>query len=178
MTSPGTPIFSTLPTRTIRTPLTLKRSQKAAAGFTEPQRADVPCDLSGAEYGGHRQTAGQQRVSGVQHRAEVQLPAGKAGLPAGGRADELPAFGTKPGGNPAGADYFQHRHLYPFYHPGAFPERERGAVLRHQRPVQQPYHGGPQEAEKPQRPDFRHSRLRQVLFRQAGNRQLFSAHHR
>ena len=64
----------------------------------------------------------------------------------------------------------------PFTTQELFPERQRGAVLRHQRPVQQPHHGGPQAAEKPQRPDSRHPWFRQVLQRQARDRQLFPAH--
>ena len=32
--------------------------------------------------------------------------------------------------------------LVPFYHAGAVPDQPGGPVLRHQRPVQQPYHGG------------------------------------
>ena len=37
----------------------------------------------------------------------------------------------------------------PFTTQELFSERHGGAVLRHQRPVQQPHHGGPQTAEKP-----------------------------
>ena len=36
----------------------------------------------------------------------------------------------------AGADYQLYRHLRAVHHPRAFSERKRGAVLRHQRPVQ------------------------------------------
>ena len=41
---------------------------------------------------------------------------------------------------------------------------------------QQPHHGGPQAAEKPQRTDSRYAGFRQVLQRQARDRQLFPAH--
>ena len=53
---------------------------------------------------------------------------------------------------------------------------ERGAVLWHQCSVQQPHHGGPQAAEKPQWSDSRYAGFRQVLQRQARDRQQFPAH--
>ncbi len=40
-------------------------------------------------------------------------------------------------------------------------------VLRPERPVQQPYHGGPEEAEEPKRPDPRHSGKRQKFLGKA-----------
>ena len=43
----------------------------------------------------------------------------------------------------------------------------RKPVLRSERPVQQPYHGGPEEAEEPQWPDFGYSRLRQKFLGKA-----------
>ena len=59
---------------------------KAVAGPAKPQRADVPGDVPGAEHRGQSPPAGQQHLPGQFHRAEVQLPADPAGLPAGGRA--------------------------------------------------------------------------------------------
>ena len=87
----------------------------------------------------------------------------------------LSAAGAEPGGNSAGADYQLHRHLRAVHDPGAFSERQGGAVLRHQRPVQQPHHGGPQTAEKPQRPDSGYAGQRQIVQRQARDRQLLPA---
>ena len=60
----------------------------------------------------------------------------------------------------SGADHQFHGYLCSVHHPGAFPERQRGAVLRHQRPVQQPHHGGQKAAEKPQRLDFGYAGFR------------------
>ncbi len=74
----------------------------------------------------------------------------------------------------SGADHQFHSYLCALYHPGAFPERERSSVLRHQRPVQQPHHGGPKAAEKPQRPDSGYAGFRQVLQRKTRDRQLLS----
>ena len=85
-------------------------------------------------------------------------------------------FGPQSDRDSAGADHQFHGYLCSVHHPGAFPERQRGAVLRYQRPVQQPHHGGPQAAEKPQWTDSRHPWFRQVLQRQARDRQLFPAH--
>ena len=49
----------------------------------------------------------------------------------------------------------------PFTTQELFDNWQRKPVLWPECPVQQPYHGGPEEAEEPQRPDFGHSRLRQ-----------------
>ena len=74
-------------------------------------------------------------------------------------ADELPAPGPQSNRDSARADHQFHGYLCSVHHPGAFPERQRGAVLRDQRPVQQSDYGGPQAAQKPQRPDPRHTGL-------------------
>ena len=76
----------------------------------------------------------------------------------------------------AGAYLVQHSYLCALYHPGAVPDQPRSPLLRHQRPVQQPYHGGPETAQKPQRPHSRHPRLRQVVQLQAGDHQRVSRH--
>ena len=91
-------------------------------------------------------------------------------------ADELPAPGAQSGGDTAGAYLVQHSYLCALYHPGAVPDQPRSPLLRHQRPVQQPYHGGPETAQKPQRPHSRHPRLRQVVQLQAGDHQRVSRH--
>ena len=56
-----------------------------------------------------RQTSFRRRVS-----PEAQLPAGAPGLAAGTGPHVQPAPGPQPGGDRAGADHFQYRHLYPF----------------------------------------------------------------
>ena len=123
--------------------------------------------FSGAEHRAHGAGAGKQRLSGIQHCTEAQLQSVPVGFPAGAGADEQPAAGRLPDRNSAGADHQQHCYLHPLYHAGIVPERKRIAVLRFECPVQQPHHGGPQKAEKPEWLDFGHSRLWQKFLSKA-----------
>ena len=50
------------------------------------------------------------------------------------------------------------------------------SLLRSERSLQQPHHGRPKEAQKPQRPDSRHSGQRQVLLRKARDHKCFPDH--
>lgn len=70
-------------------------------------------------------------------------------------AHERPASGEEPDRNQAGTDYELHGDLRTVYHAGAVPEPEGGPVLRPERTFQQPYHGGPEGAQEPERPDLR-----------------------
>ncbi len=121
----------------------------------------------GAEHRAHRTGAGKQCFSGIQYCPEAQLQSVPVGLPAGAGLDEQPAAGRLPDRNSAGTDHQQYRYLHSLYHAGIVPERKRIAVLRLERLVQQPHHGGPQEAEKSQWADPRHSRLWQKFLGKA-----------
>ncbi len=77
------------------------------------------------------------------------------------------AAGRLPDRDSAGTDHQQHCHLHSVHHTGTVPVRQRKPVLRPERPVQQPYHGGPEEAEEPEWPDFGYSRLRQKFLSKA-----------
>ena len=57
-------------------------------------------------------------------------------------------------------DQLENGHLCTVHHTGIIPERQRSSVLRHQRPVQQPHHGGQKAAEKPQWLDFGYAGFR------------------
>ena len=50
-----------------------QRCQGTVEGIAEPERADVPCHVSGAEHRQDRAGTGNQRVSGGQHCPEAQL---------------------------------------------------------------------------------------------------------
>ena len=102
-------------------------------------------------------------LSGGQHRPEAQLPTDPPGLAAGAGPHVVPAPGPQPGGDRAGADHFQHRHLYPIYDTGVVPGRARRALLRPECSLQQPHHGGPQAAQEPQRLDFGNARQREIF---------------
>ena len=117
--------------------------------------------------GTHGTGTGKQCFSGIQHRPEAQLQSVPVGFPAGAGADEQPAAGRLSDRDSARSDHQQHRHLHSVHHTGTLPVWQRKPVLRPERPVQQPYHGGPEEAEEPQWPDFGHSRLRQKFLRQS-----------
>ena len=130
-------------------------AQRAA----KPERADVPRHFSGAEHWAHGAGAGKQCLSGQLHRPEAQLQSVPVGFPAGAGAYVLAAAGRLPDRNSAGTDHQQHGYLHPLYHAGIVPERKRIAVLRLECAFQQPHHGGPQKAEKPEWLDFGHSRL-------------------
>ena len=105
--------------------------------------------------------------SGIQYCTEAQLQPVQTGLPTGAGADVLAAAGRLSDRDSARPDHQQHRHLHPVHHTGTVPVRQRKPVLRPERPVQQPYHGGPEEAEESQRFDSRHSRLWQKFLGKA-----------
>ena len=50
-----------------------QRCKSSAEGIAEPERANVPCYLSGAEHRAHGTGTGKQRFSGIQHCTEAQL---------------------------------------------------------------------------------------------------------
>ena len=117
-----------------------------------------------------------QSQNGGQHRPEAQLPAGAPGLAAGTGPHVVPAPGPQHGGDRAGADHQFHRHLYPVHDAGIVPGGAWCALLRPQRSLQQPHHGGPQATEKSQRPDFGYAWKRKIFRSQAGNHQRISLH--
>ena len=61
----------------------------------------------------------------------------------------------------------------PFTDTGAFPRPGKARSTMASTPSQQPDYGGPQAAEKPQRPDSGHARFRQIIRCQTGNYNAF-----